>query len=117
MSDLIQATTEGMQERGDHPVTMDAALKARWVEALRSGEYKQGKLDFERNGRFCCLGVLCKIAGKPTNIDGQSNWGFIYEAFGPGEIDDPEGRRWPLIRMNDGGRSFAEIADYIEAHL
>lgn len=32
----------------------------KWVEALRSGEYKQGKNRLRSNDdEFCCLGVLC----------------------------------------------------------
>lgn len=38
-----------------------------WINALRSGEYKQGEgvlLDFsEEENTFCCLGVACKIIG------------------------------------------------------
>ena len=36
----------------------------RWVDALRSGEYKQGRNFLERDGKFCCLGVLCEIEGQ-----------------------------------------------------
>ena len=44
----------------------DEALKARWVEALRSGKYHQGtgRLRCQVPGqadRFCCLGVLCEL--------------------------------------------------------
>ena len=37
-----------------------------WVEALRSGKFKQtkGKLR-ARNKSFCCLGVACEVAGLP----------------------------------------------------
>lgn len=44
---------------------MDAQLKERWVEALRSGEYHQaeGMLHDEADGGYCCLGVLCKVIG------------------------------------------------------
>lgn len=38
-------------------------IKQQWVEALRSGEYKQGKGALRLIGKeqdsFCCLGVLC----------------------------------------------------------
>ena len=39
---------------------MNAEIKARWIEALRSGKYQQG-IGYLRskNDRFCCLGVLC----------------------------------------------------------
>lgn len=36
----------------------------KWVEALRSGEYRQGKGYLQTgDGRFCCLGVACEISG------------------------------------------------------
>ena len=39
-----------------------------WVEALRSGEYDQGRFDLKicnfEGVDYCCLGVLCEIAIK-----------------------------------------------------
>jgi hypothetical protein len=41
-------------------------IKKQWVEALRSGNYVQGKhrlhQDIEGDQEFCCLGVLCDLA-------------------------------------------------------
>lgn len=38
---------------------MRDATKKRWIKALRSGEYKQGKQYLHRpDNTFCCLGVL-----------------------------------------------------------
>jgi hypothetical protein len=50
-------------------------IKAQWVAALRSGEYKQGKWRLRLDAspatgkpwadgkpRYCCLGVLCELA-------------------------------------------------------
>lgn len=44
---------------------MDAKLKAEWVKALRSGEYKQtsSTLHERTDNTYCCLGVLCKVMG------------------------------------------------------
>lgn len=44
---------------------MDIAIKAKWVEALRSGEYQQtqGKLHDNTSNSYCCLGVLCRVVG------------------------------------------------------
>jgi len=44
---------------------MDVQLKAKWIAALRSGEFKQaqGELHDARNDSYCCLGVLCKVVG------------------------------------------------------
>ena len=37
---------------------MKAEDKAKWLEALRSGEYGQTDNTLCRDGRYCCLGVL-----------------------------------------------------------
>jgi trans-aconitate methyltransferase len=34
----------------------------RWVEALRSGDYVQGKGALAQDGKYCCLGVACEVA-------------------------------------------------------
>jgi hypothetical protein len=46
---------------------MKPEIKALWLDALRSGEYEQGRnklhtWDDEGVERFCCLGVLCDLA-------------------------------------------------------
>lgn len=48
---------------------MNPEIKARWVAALRSGEYEQGKNFLNRDGKFCCLGVLSEIAVQDGVID------------------------------------------------
>ena len=111
---------------------MDAELKANWVKALRSGEYKQAIDELRNFNGFCCLGVL-------LDISGHGHWG--YEGYivndGYDEICLKKNIGWyvtnfgmnlkqerTLINMNDGEkefegnpRSFAQIADYIEAKL
>lgn len=44
---------------------MNPEWKKKWVEALRSGKYKQGKEALCFGDKYCCLGVLCEIAGAP----------------------------------------------------
>ena len=36
-------------------------LKKKWIEALRSGRFKQGKNALKTNDKHCCLGVLCEV--------------------------------------------------------
>jgi hypothetical protein len=44
---------------------MEKELAMRWVEALKSGHYKQGRgwLHDRGNNTWCCLGVLCDVGG------------------------------------------------------
>lgn len=55
---------------------MDPEIKARWVEALRSGVFTQGQSrlrdDTGDEVKHCCLGVLCALAqaegGRPWRV-------------------------------------------------
>lgn len=43
--------------------------RKKWVAALRSGEFKQGKNFLENlDGSMCCLGVLCNIMGSERTV-------------------------------------------------
>jgi len=105
---------------------MDKKLKRKWVDALRSGKYKQGLAQLRTTlNAFCCLGVLCDVQGRKwrKNINGEY-------VIGSGEQEDQDGevnaklhadvggyqRAKKLMSMNDGF-SFKEIADYIEESL
>lgn len=43
-------------------------LLRKWIAALRSGEYLQGRGTLRRGSQYCCLGVLCKVAGIPAEL-------------------------------------------------
>jgi len=47
---------------------MKPEIKKLWTDALRSGEYHQGRRALNSEGRFCCLGVLCDLAVKAGAI-------------------------------------------------
>lgn len=54
---------------------MNPEIKARWVAALRSGEYRQGDgflriHQADDSDLYCCLGVLCDLAVQ----DGLAFW-------------------------------------------
>jgi hypothetical protein len=107
---------------------MDKKLKAKWVKALRSGEYKQGGGYLFSDGKYCCLGVLLHIEHPDHSYLEDSYAGSLPDSFQvqcgitPAQEDQ-------LARMNDGkklvagscvpGRKygFVAIASYIEAHL
>jgi hypothetical protein len=104
---------------------MDAQLKAKWVEALRSGEYEQarGHLNDHKHNTFCCLGVLADIQdgiewrnlGCPyIDEDCVANHGLLLPPASGGLISELQ---QILAEKNDEGCSFAQIADYIEENL
>lgn len=67
---------------------MKEDIEKRWVEALESGKYKQGKDSLKiqnKDGSFsyCCLGVLCELAVedgiiKPSSIP-EDSFVWTYE--------------------------------------
>src|SRR4051794_35352962 len=95
-------------------------LTQKWVDALRSGKYKQGKgLLRDFNDNYCCLGVLCEIAGISASLDhciSGSRYTYLgYSSNLPLKIwlNTHESE---LMGLNDSlKKSFNEIADYIEA--
>lgn len=119
---------------------MDPVAKSSWIEALRSGDYKQSfnllcRLA-EDGPKYCCLGVLAEIMSIPYEKmespttdackhykfpDGPANRFYIPNDFcgvDNNAIKD-------LSDMNDGklpkyintSASFKEIADWIEKNL
>lgn len=105
---------------------LDPEFKAKWVAALRSGEYKQGKYNLltEHHGAcsFCCIGVAGMLRGiSKEELSNKSNYDDpAYSKCLP-ELD--RSILYVLGEMNDGSfnqvgaKSFSEIADYIEANL
>lgn len=109
---------------------MDQEFKARWVAALRSGEYKQGYGRMRTGNRFCCLGVVCDLVD-PSRWEEGDRGRHLYadlsphklgwEGYPPKETAASVGlslrHMQDLAKMNDREFSFEEIADYIEREL
>ena len=112
---------------------MNEKTKGVWLEALRSGEYKQGKGALCKNGKFCCLGVLYDVAGKRWEQElGSISWSVAesesYEtAYLPDSVAHKFGITYDtqraLAKMNDGigyigpTKNFRDIASWIEENL
>jgi hypothetical protein len=97
-------------------------FKTQWLESLRSGEYKQGKDALKTvtaDGTFyCCLGVASVFCGGDNDeqYKNQVLMGDTVPAAIRGEAwNNPTVAR--LTSMNDSGKSFNEIADWIEKNL
>ncbi len=113
-------------------------VKQKWIEALRSGKYEQGKEQLRVGNTYCCLGVLCDLYGREHNIGWKSDntfqgdlmalpnevmkWAGLKsehcEVILPLTINVPSKlsklyRAKSLTAMNDGGYTFEEIANTI----
>lgn len=44
---------------------MTPELKQKWIDALESGNYQQCRGRLHDGKGYCCLGVLCVVAGAP----------------------------------------------------
>jgi hypothetical protein len=111
---------------------MNQDIKRRWVEALRSGQYKQGQLFLHSEDSFCCLGVLTDLYCLDHNIQWRKAWlGSAEKSFNseterlhPKVLEwaglnspDPIAGSFHLSQFNDNGGTFTQIADLIERHL
>lgn len=111
---------------------MKPALKKEWLEALRSGDYQQGREYLCRitpsghQERFCCLGVLADIGldadwlprdkGTPAYEIRKGHAGILMNADRK-EVGLSSQDHHLLIGMNDRGATFADIADWIEENV
>lgn len=103
---------------------LDPEFKAKWIAALRSGEYKQGTGWMYKDGKYCCLGVASELCGVPA----KGKVIILDEGYTEDEIRKiPQPLRGKsgtndvvksLTNLNDvQQKSFSEIADYIEKNL
>lgn len=108
----------------------------KWIAALRSGKYVQGRQRLKTVpgttgvAEHCCLGVLCEVLGMKSRPNlGPGN---IVHTFGRGSctylpptVVRKAGMKTSigyvntsvdLVALNDNGTSFEEIANLIETH-
>jgi hypothetical protein len=118
---------------------MPKALKNKWVQALRSGDYKQGSMYFHNTvlNRHCIMGVLAAVGGYSTfgrdtfQGDAQENhdsWVQWLSDNGVSFIINDQtcsspyltyfSRTEPALFLNDFGRvTFKEFADMIDKQI
>ena len=77
---------------------MKAEYKAKWVAALRSGDYEQGRGQLNRDGKFCCLGVLSDIVKDELNAV-WVEWGNGYAYHAPA-VSEQEAAVLPISVIN-----------------
>lgn len=107
---------------------MDPEVKTKWLEALRSGKYKQGTARLNKGDEYCCVGVLCDITDQPYHMnDGGKYYDFTKQhkpvdglCVVPTNFYGIENVH-VYYNMNDGTnawrdnrQTFEQIADFIE---
>ena len=114
---------------------MKKMWKAKWIAALTSGEYTQGKgalrTVYQDHSKYCCLGVLCNLVdstkwknvnklvyGRPIDYTYNKQVGKLSNNM----LDDlniSKGSMEYLIVMNDSirGKDFVTIAKWIKENL
>jgi len=110
-------------------------IKRLWVDALRSGKYKQARSALATKDGYCCLGVLCQLAvdsGVPIKVkEVRSGLGAVTSYDDARFLLPTAVQEWAgleanpvlgnpltnLADMNDRRNSFAVIADAIEEYL
>lgn len=120
---------------------MKKAIADKWIQALRSGEFKQGQEALKNEyGQYCCLGVLCEVKKVPvtgTDVVGKTFFGgdsgYFPEVYlSSASLKAATGHfeaskvKWPrsipkrlrenesLANLNDNGATFKQIAAFIE---
>ena len=58
--------------------SMNIEVKKLWTNALRSGEYQQGKGRLKHDDKYCCLGVLCELH---RQITGEGKWDIVADHY------------------------------------
>jgi len=103
---------------------MNAQFRDRWVAALRSGKFEQGRYRLRSSeDKYCCLGVACEVAR--IGGDYQRGWDYDVEWMYDGHVGTLsydvasalgiDGNHVEMLAsMNDNGKSFGEIAAWIE---
>ena len=118
---------------------MNKQVKEQWLDALRSGDYKQGTGKMKIGDEYCCLGVLTDLYIQEHGCEWGPDGSFHGEcAEPPGKVvkwaglpkadprvDDSYANKLSLAGhkylslawLNDNGATFEQIADVIEDWL
>lgn len=103
---------------------MDPAKRDAWTDALESGRYSQLQNALIRvfpddSKQHCCLGVKAEI--EDISMSNNSYGGSVYLRFTEFStaqaVDLPLDVTDQLIWMNDNGKTFHEIAEWIKENL
>ena len=96
------------------PLTQRQRIQA-WVKSLRSGKYKQAKLELEADDSYCCLGVACLVAKSldpKLNIETVEDDGRLY-----GETLEDQPDVMSFFGFSDNGQGKIHISEELSHNL
>lgn len=113
-------------------IKLPKEFRTKWLKALTNGSYRQvaSALAETRPGqknKYCCLGVACRIKeipvvdllphGMPSSLALESRK-ILPAAFFSNTKERKKDSKFAkrLANLNDKGKSFKEIAEYIKTH-
>ena len=88
-----------------------------WAEELRTTDKVQCRITLRDGNSFCCLGILTDMALEESHWLAEERTAvYCSEAGGPAWMDQTTATR--AFELNDSeGKSFAEIADWVDAGM
>ena len=110
---------------GEHQQSRQERNLVRWIEALLSGDYKQGRCQLKNGDCYCPLGVAAKALGVPE----LGPWFFFGIGAGYVSTQYPPQRwfektfggrvqRYVIVHRNDQhGDTFVQTAGYLTHFL
>ena len=93
---------------------MKPEIKQKWLDALRGGEYSQGRFQLrDDDNNFCCLGVLCDLYLKEHNkewVKGEEQFAYLIPSQdgNSGEILTNEVIEWSGLKLHNPELTFGE---------
>ncbi len=107
---------------------MNKEVMLKWIEALKSEDYRQCKQYLHRGDEFCATGVLCDLHSNQFNNPWikEEEYDISYFSYFDRECTIAlEVKEWigcefhlsVIMNMNDRGMSFQDIATFLEEKL
>ena len=97
-------------------MTISTDTYNKWITALKSGKYRQATKMLRSPRGYCCLGVLCEVMEVPYDKISCTyvfNEEEVHSERLPADLIS-ESMEVVLMRVNDAGGSFEQIAELIE---
>lgn len=84
---------------------MNPEVKAKWIAALRSGNYKQTQYHLRDDYGYCCLGVLCDIYASEHQ---DAEWVDVTDTYKQSTVK-PENQKEQVFEILNNTENLPEV--------